>query len=590
MALFKRPPLEDAPARPRRSIVAAAVDLTQIPQGWKARNGEDSWQREAWNQYDICGELRYATNWIANAVSMATMYAADLDEDSGQISGATENNQVQQIASTILGGAVKRSQYQSTIALNWQVAGEVFILVRPSRGGLADEWIVLSSTEIEERGGTFKYCDPITGGMVELTGRDMLIRIWSPHPRYQSHADSSVRAALPILKEVERTSQNIAARLDSRLIGSGVWIIPKELDFAQGDDDPQGPEGLMDLLRRAAEASLSNPGTAASQVPIILEAPGEQIANFSHQSFVTELSQEVTELRTAAIRRLALTLDMPAELVLGMGESNHWSAWQIEEAAYKIHVAPLLDRIADGITTSYFHPALRAAGIQDPERYVLAFDVSDIISRPNQFEQLNALFDKALISEDYLLNELGIPEEAKPSAEDEQQRLAISLITQAPSLVEVVPSLLTLAGIEAEVAPTSSAPEITQAQPDEAPAQEDNALPARSSQGDEAPSEGLVAAAELVVFDTLSRAGGRLLTREYRGQFSHVPKHELHTVIKAADTEAAMEGSFQFVSVMAPSFGADADKLESNLRAYCRNKMITQRPHDREELRRWLTL
>lgn len=587
MALFKRPPVEEPQTRPRRSIVAAAVDLSQTPQGWKARNGEDSWQKEAWNQYDICGELRYATNWIANAVSMATMYAADLDEDSGQISGATDNNQVQQIAATILGGAVKRSQYQSTIALNWQVAGEVFILVRPSRAGMADEWIVLSSTEIEERGGSFKYCDPTTGAQVELTGKDMLIRVWSPHPRYQSHADSAVRAALPILKEVERTSQNIAARLDSRLVGSGVWIIPKELDFAQGDEDPQGPEGLMDLLRRAAEASLSNPGQASSQVPIILEAPGEQIANFSHQSFTTELSAEVLELRTAAIRRLALTLDMPAELILGMGESNHWSAWQIEEAAYKIHVAPLLDRIADGITTAYFHPALRAAGIEAPERYVLAFDVSDIISRPNQFEQLNSLFDKALISEDYLLNELGIPDEAKPTAEDEQKRLALSLITAAPSLIQTVPALLTLAGIEADVtAEDTGAPE---AQTQEiAPPAEDNALPVRAS--DSAPSEGLVAAAELVVFDTLSRAGGRLLTREYRGQFSSVPKHELHTVIKSVDTEAAMEGSFQFVSAMAPSFDVDAAKLESNLRAYCRNKMITQSPHDREELRRWLTL
>ena len=517
---------------------------------------------------------------------MATMYAADIDEDSGQTSGATDNAQVQQIASTILGGAVKRSQYQSTIALNWQVAGEVFILVRAGR--IYDEWIVLSSTEIEERGGSFKYCDPVTGGQVELTSNDLLIRIWSPHPRYQSHADSSVRAALPILKEVERTSQNIAARLDSRLVGSGVWIIPKELDFSQGDDDPQGPEGLMDLMRRAAEASLSNPGQASSQVPIILEAPGEQIANFSHQTFSTELSQEVLELRTAAIRRLGLTLDMPAELVLGMGESNHWSAWQIEESAYKIHVAPLLDRIADGITTAYFRPALIAAGIPNPEDYVLAFDVSDIISRPNQFEQLNALFDKALISEDYLLNELGIPDEAKPRGEDEQQRLAISLITQAPSLVEVVPGLLELAGIDAQVQPAT--PAQSQAAPvADAPTAEDNALPVRASDTT-APSEGLVAAAELVVFDTLSRAGGRLLTREFRGQFAHVPKHELHTVIKAVDTEAAMEGSFQFVSAMAPAFDVDANRLASNLRSYCRDKMITQRAHDREELRRWLAL
>jgi hypothetical protein len=121
---------------------------------------------------------------------------------------------------------------------------------------------------------------------------------------------------------------------------------------------------------------------------------------------------------------------------------------------------------------------------------------------------------------------------------------------------------------------------------------EQRALPATQGQEPEpeAVPDGLTAAAELLVFDALSRAGGRLLTRENRGQFVSTPKHELHTVIQAAplDSERLLEGSFQFVQPVAEAFGWDAVRLRERLEEYVSGRLLRQAGHDRAVLRSYL--
>ena len=582
MGLFRR----QAPATeaPRKSLMAAAVDLNESPATWRARTGEDLWQKDAWKFYDAVGELRFATNWLANAVSMADMYVAEIDPATGLITGPTDNARAQAVLGSMFGGAAKRSQAQKTMALNYVVAGEFFTLIR-SRPNQDDEWVVLSSTEVTERSGEFTYNDPLSGRKIPVNpNADLLLRTWEPHPRCQTHADSCVRAALPILKEIERTSMNIAARLDSRLSGAGVWIIPKEMDFAGGDNTPEGPQGVMQELIRAASASLSNPGQASAQVPIILEAPGEQVPNFSFQTFATELTAEILELRPAAIRRLAVTMDMPMEIIEGMENANHWSAWQIEEGGYKIHVAPLLDRIADSLTTHYLQGALAAAGVPNPERYVIDFDVTKVVSRPNRQAELLELHDRILVSDEAMRQEAGVPDSEIPDEQEHNRRFVEKLVLQDSSLL-ADPGVRQILGL-GDITVSQPSETVSQLPPAEEPSS-DRALPERVSQSD----EGLTAAAELMVFDALSRAGGRMLTREHRGQHGSTPKHELYRIIPGEpDSTKLLEGSFQFASGVAPMFGFDADLLEENLRQYCSMLLGTRRSYDRQEMKRWLSL
>ncbi len=601
MALFSRK--RDTTAEvtpPPRAILAAAMPLSgpgvRAIANTRRQESVEVWQRDAWYFYDSVGELRAPVTWIANAVSQATPYAAELDPETGLITGPSDNADAQTAAAAVLGGAAQRAQLQQIIAVCWQVPGEAFVVIRP-RGTLKgrtqpDEWLVLSGDKVKVKGGQWQYTDPITSMPVTLGSTDRLIRVWSPHPNDQAKADSAVRPALPVLREIEKSSMNIASRLDSRLVGNGILPIPQEMDFPRGEYDSMA-ESFTAALMDAMEASMASPGTAAAQAPIAIEMPRDMISALKDGwlDMSTAFDASVVDLRAAALSRLAATLDMPKEVAEGTtGEANHWSAWQVEESTYKIFIEPLLQRIGDALTTHWFRPALIAMGVQNPELYTLDWDTSAIVASPDRTNDLERLHDRNLISDDYLRAESGIPDDAIPSEDEHRRRLLTEIVKAAPTLLSDPVVARELLGIE--IAPAAAgvdpvAVEGADAVRDQTEAQV-RALPARPEEAPE-PEDvppGLTAAAELLVKDALSRAGGRLLTREYRGQFASTPKAELYMAIPhtPADALRLLEGSFEFADDVAGLFGLDSDRLRSVLKSYTRARLDMSQPHDRAAL------
>src|SRR3546814_19565748 len=84
-------------------------------------------------------------------------------------------------------------------------------------------------------------------------------------------------------------------------------------------------------------------------------------------TFHTPFDEETRELREEAIRRLALGQDAPPELLLGVGNMNHWGAWLVQADTINTHVEPPLARFCDAATTQFLRPVLEARGIAEPE-------------------------------------------------------------------------------------------------------------------------------------------------------------------------------------------------------------------------------
>lgn len=576
-------------SRPPRTVLAAAMPLSgpalstaEVRQRSKNFGGQQ-WQRDAWYFYDAVGELRAPTVWVANAVSRAQLQAVEIDPETGLDTGPTEETRVQQVAAMALGGPARRAQLMWLLAVCWQIPGEAYIIIRPQGADEPDEWLVLSGTKVKPKGEGWEYIDPQTGGTVQLTKRDVLIRVWSPHPDDQTKADSAVRPALPSLREVEKSSQSIAARLDSRLASNGLLFLPEEIDFPQGDFDTKA-EAVADYLYEAMEASLRNPGQASAQVPIVVTLPGELIGQIQHVDLSTDMDNSLVELRQDALTRLAATLDMPKPVAEGtQGEANHWSAWQISEDTYQIFIEPLLDRIGDALTAHWFHPVLTAMGVQNPGRYQLAWDTSEIVKRPDRTAELDTLYELGLISNDYRRAEAGIPDEATPSEEEARRRLLERIVVGAPSLLADPVVARELLGIEIAPAAVNVDPEQATTEAGEAaPTSETRALPDTQ---DDVP-DGLVAAAEVLVMQALDRAGGRLLTREHRGQFATTPKHELYRHIRPSDPGELV--SVRFADGVAEAFGMRPAVLKAGLQMYVRHLLSTGKAHDSAELRWYL--
>lgn len=78
-----------------------------------------------------------------------------------------------------------------------------------------------------------------------------------------------------------------------------------------------------------AETALKDPESAAATVPILLELPGDAIDKMEHFRFESSFDEMAIKLREEAIRRFALGLEVPAEILLGLGDINHWSTHAI---------------------------------------------------------------------------------------------------------------------------------------------------------------------------------------------------------------------------------------------------------------------
>lgn len=581
-----------------RAVLAASLPLTgpnARAVGKALSPGGEDWQKQAWYHYDACGEFRAAITWVANAVSKADLFAAETDPETGTVTGPTEDARAIAAAATVLGGLTRRAQLLQTLAVHWQVPGESYIIVRPRspvRGvEQPDEWLAVSGTRVTFKGTTWQYQDPATMLQVTLTAQDRLIRVWSPHPNDGSKADSAARPALPILREIEKSSQNIASKLDSRLAGNGILPVPQEMEFPREDGVSLG-QAFSDYLLEAMEASLRDPGSAAGQVPIVAVMPAELIQAWkdSHLDLATEFDTAVPDLRKDALARLAGTLDMPNETAEGStGGMNHWGAWQVEETTYKIFIEPLLDRLGDAITHEWYWDALRAMGEQNPERFVLAWETSGIVSRPDRTGELKDLWDDVLISDDYRRTEMGIPDDAVPDEEEKRRRELLSLVAVAPTLLADPRIGNELFGFAIAPAAVAVDPAAAEVEAGDAAPEPERALPAVAEPAQEDVPEGLVAAAEFAVFDALSRAGKRLLTREHRGQFGHVKAEELYLSIPHTRTaDDLLEGSFAWIDGVADAFGVEPVRLREELDNYCACLIQAKRTHRRADLNMWL--
>lgn len=467
------------------SLTAAMQSKQQRRQADKISQVTTGWQDDAWRYYDTVGELRYVVQYLTNALSRCTLIPSGVDEF-GVPTEQCDNPLVQQIVADIAGGPAGQSQLLGTMATHLTVPGECWLAIivkTDTQGERREEWHILSGHEVKQkRGGDITITLPDGTNWILDPQVDSIHRVWQPHARVASQADSAVRANLPTLREITRLSQYIEATAKSRLVSNGILAVPNEMslpafnaptgstawqdpaapglpplddttiepDYAAGelpapgsdllaDFAPKqaGAEALTDALLETFETAVADPSSAAALAPIIIEAPGDMIGQIQHIKLGTEFTDTVLKLRESAIRRLSLGLNVPAEILTGMGGSNHWSAWQIEESAIKMHVEPLLTTIVDRLTEHVLRPLLAEAGL-DPNAFTIWYDTSALTLKPNRAEDAQVAFNAGLITGEAFRTELGFTEEQAPAAqlsELELRDLAIRLVLQSPNLL-----------------------------------------------------------------------------------------------------------------------------------------------------------
>lgn len=448
MPIRKPKDLPEPPSSKPTAIVAAAQRI--LPDLYRnMRIPTQAWQSEAWRQYDINGELAFGARWLGSALSRCKLVAYDVD-DAGHLTQPTKDQDVIDLVKGFAGSPTKQTQLLQSMGPHMTVPGDCYIIATVGKDGNFSKWCVYSTQEVRPVGTDSVIVDigdgnPITYSLTE----NLIIRVYRPHPRRSWEADSPTRSALPVLREMEQLTKHIFATIDSRLAGAGILLLPSELDFPapEGEIEP-GETPFLALLSEAMMTSIQDRGSAKAVVPIVAQGPKDAISGATWLvSPASELTPVVAELRDKAIRRLALDLDMPPEALLGGGDANHWGQWAIEEQGIKLHITPVMTLICDAFTEGYLVPGLKALG-KDEKAFVIWFDPSDLVLRPNRGTDAKDAYDRGELSGEALRRYLGFDESDAPDGREKVLGELYKLIGAAPrageSLLPVIMGLLQL--------------------------------------------------------------------------------------------------------------------------------------------------
>jgi hypothetical protein len=563
------------------AVYAAAKNYTigKARKGVPGNGGQtigEGWQDAVWDFYDEVGEFRYAVDWVGNLLSRAILHVTE--------NGAPSTNSVAvEAMAALFGGPEGQSEMLRSLGIHYTVAGEAYVVGVDQ--GDADGWYVVASTEIRRSGeNTFK----VPGLNLEISDGDSLVmRLWRAHPRQPWKANAPSRAILAILSEITKLTMHVAAQLDSRLTGAGLLILPSERSVPTvptGDSTDEtsapastGAQGFVDMLINVMETAIGNRQDASALVPIVLQVAGEYIDKVQHLTFWSELDKQAVDLRNEAIRRLALGMDMPPEVLTGIADVNHWGAWQVDESSIKAHSEPLLKAITSALTIGYLRPVLEAEGM-DPEEamnFAIGADTSQLRMRPNRSKESIELHAIGELKAETMRRENGFTEEDAPDDEERRDTL-IRRVASGSASPEQVEAALRLLGIQIV---TVAGDDMRETPP----------APSIADHPETGIPEETVAAAEQMVFRALERAGNRLKNRLGGKTAERVDAVALYLRMpEITATEAGLLLEDAWSSCTWTDHGVEPAALEHALNAYTTALLVQRAAHDRELLRTYL--
>lgn len=429
------------PTPPADALTAAAAE----PRGPETKflRQTESWQNEVWKFHESLGEFNYGVWWLSNMLSRVRLRAARLqpDVDEPEI---VSTGTAAELMMRLSGGVTGQAQMMKRLTVQLSLPGEGYLIGEAV--GKVERWQVRSVDEVRVQGQKYQVMDEENVGSGQewrdLAEDHHIVRVWRPHDRYYHLADSPARSAREIMRELELVNRKITAEYLSRLASAGMVLIPDELTFPVREEFADEPNPLMAEWIEIAATAIQNPGTASAVVPIPLVGPADALEAVKHVDFTLKIDEKIIEKRDSAIKRLATKLDMPAEILLGMGDVNHWGAWQLEEGALKTHIAPVAELICDALTRGYLQPRLEASG-EDPATWVVWYDMSELALRPDRSGNATLAYDRLELSGAAYRRELGFDEDDAPTDDDlKEQALKVIIRTLPSSAASALAQLL----------------------------------------------------------------------------------------------------------------------------------------------------
>lgn len=443
-----------------RPLTAAAArlnvsDKTQIEQLAKRRTGS-SWQEDAWEYYDLIGEIKYAFRLFSNVLSRVRLTAGYIDDEDSPPSALRDVEAIDDRTKAAVNramrrafGATSQSEILRRAAINLLVAGECYLVQLPAAYGVREQevWTILSINELVTKDGKYYYKSSKTAPQTSwelIPSSSFVGRIWSPHARFADDADSSMRALISDCDDLFLYTRAGRGAARSRL-NAGALFVPDTMSVSTDqptdfpDDIPLDPEVFADFddpdddvfeqeMFDHFSAPIADESAASSVVPFLIRGTREDGAAIRHITFHRPFDVEISKRADRALERILQGIDLPKDIVTGLANIKYSNAIQIEESFYTAHIEPVILLLCDAFRAVYLIPALEAAGV-DPsllDNIVVWYDPSAIMTAPDKSNAANVGHDKMVLSDEAWRRANGFAETDAPTQLEIAQRLAVA--------------------------------------------------------------------------------------------------------------------------------------------------------------------
>lgn len=408
------------------ALTAAALNIQSLQSGrTRVTPTNTAWQEELWGYYDTLGEFFISVTWRAYMISRVRLRAGKLKPGSDEPE-ILDEGPAAELVNSFAGGTVGQVPLMRKLSVLLDVPAEGWLVgeTRDNR----ETWTMMSSDEIQRKGqNEFQIIDENSSeGSIywrPLSRDSMITRIWRPSDRYNYKARSPAFSARSAMRELELVNRHIVAQYLSRLASAGVILFPDEIMFPVRPEFMDAPDPFVrEWIETAAEA-IKTPGSASAIIPMPFRVPAEYVDKVKHVDFTLKLDEKIIEKRDSARNQLTTFLNVPTDLLFGAGDVNHWGLWQLEEGAIRTYIAGDVELMVDGFTRGYLTPMLKAEGVPDAEEYVVWYDASELMVRPDKSQNAKDAYDRLEISGKAYRREGGFDEDDAPEKQELQEMI-----------------------------------------------------------------------------------------------------------------------------------------------------------------------
>lgn len=426
------------------------------------------WQRRAYDIYDAEGHLFYATNYVGSAMARIQLVGAIRPKNHGMLEKPTilEAGPVADAIAGIESPIGGQSGFLRAIGRNIFLTGESWVIastVSHPDGTSITNWDAVSIDELVAEGGR-QMRRSLPGAQAVALPRDSLtFRIWKEHPRFSQLADAGTRSCIELLEKIIILNRAEKAVARSQLAGSGILALPQELvppawqNQAQSAN-PMESNPLWQALSESMMAPLRDESAPSAVVPLLLVGPGEIIKNMKYEPLDRKFDAAAAQASIKmAIEQIANTLELPKEILLGVGEATHWTAWAIREDVFQAHIQPLIELVCAGLTRTFLRQALakfsdaelKAAGIDNREDVIVWYDPSELVIQPDKGDKMLGLHDRFIVTDEAVAEELGVPKDKRLDTNSDEYKKRIG--------IKMADAKMAISGVPTE-APAPAAP------------------------------------------------------------------------------------------------------------------------------------